>query len=190
MTLRTKLLLGVGILLLAMMVIIYIVPALFIRKEVYNAATEIHSLLIDDRQQLIRSQQHWLENSIYNEKQNNDALLLMIFEEPTRFASIQNTALGSDYELWIELAHVIGFDPTIGFLQAHSPNLSERSAKGGCDNAPRNKSLPSHYSITKQGNPSRHPGLKSGGTHFLLGPSPSPGHANGRWIYPLSAGRS
>ena len=112
MKLRTKLLLGVGLLLFLMVIIMYIVPSFFIRKDVYKAAGEIHALLVEDHQQLVNSQQIWLENTLVFVKQNNDSLLLMLNEMPQLILS---------KNLWSSLAQAVGFDPTIGFMQVHTP---------------------------------------------------------------------
>lgn len=121
MKLRTKLLLGIGILLFAMVIVIYIVPTLFIRRDLRIASGEIRKLLIEEQEQLLRSQQLWLENILVYTKQNNDALLLMYYDEPERFSSLLFTEKNTDYDVWMGLARFSGYTPTIGFLQAHAP---------------------------------------------------------------------
>jgi class 3 adenylate cyclase len=121
MKLRTKLLLGVGLLLFAMAVIMYILPTIFVRKDVHNAADAIHSLLVSEHQQLMRSQQLWLEDSLETIKENNDALLFMMYEEPYFSAGLTFGEKTPDKSIWHNLARIAGYDPSIGFVQVHSP---------------------------------------------------------------------
>lgn len=122
MKLRTKLLLGVGILLLLMVVIMFIVPSYFIRKDVYHATSEIHDLLIKDRRELIESQERWLKDVFAYTKQNNDALLFMLYQEPLFSSKLTFSQKKGEAEVWNNLARVIGYDPSIGLVQAHSPD--------------------------------------------------------------------
>jgi class 3 adenylate cyclase len=124
MKLRTKLLLGVGILLFAMVVILYIVPTFFIRKDVYKAAEDIHQLLIEDQQQLMRTQNVWLHNVLLYTKHNTNALLFMLYEESDADA-FDFVKEGEEDNIWIELARFAGFDPMIGFIQVHSPEQNK-----------------------------------------------------------------
>lgn len=124
MKLRTKLFLGVGLLLFAMAIIMYIVPTIFIRKDVYKAAESIHDLLIKDHQQLVRSQQIWLEEVLEYIKQNNDSLLFMLYEDPQFRTKIAFNGHNNG-EVWIALAHIINYDPSIRFVQAHAPGIKK-----------------------------------------------------------------
>ncbi len=57
MKLTTKLLLGVGLVLLAMAILMYIVPSILIHKDLFRAVDQIQQLLIKDPKQLNHSQQ-------------------------------------------------------------------------------------------------------------------------------------
>lgn len=121
MKLSTKLLLGVGILLLAMAIVMYILPTWLIRRDVYTAANEIHDLLVADHEQLIKSQQVWVKDAMETAKANNNALLFMLYQVP-QFNSRLIIGKNSDKDLWNALATVAGYDPNIGFVQTHSPS--------------------------------------------------------------------
>jgi class 3 adenylate cyclase len=123
MKLQTKLLWGVGILLFLMIVGIYIVPTFFIRRDVSAAADQIQSLLVENQEELIRSQQIWLENTLTYTKQNTNAQLYMIAEEPAKTTSI--TFDTSDYAVWNGLARIAGYNSFIGYLQAHNPDKNK-----------------------------------------------------------------
>lgn len=122
MKLRTKLLLGVGTLLLLMVLIMDIVPSHFIRKDVYHATSEIHDLLIKDRRELEESQETWLKDVFAFSKQNNDALLFMLYQEPLLSSKLTFSQNNGEIGVWNNLARVIGYDPSIGLVQAHSPD--------------------------------------------------------------------
>lgn len=124
MRLRTKLLLGVGILLLSMLITMYILPTYFVRQDVYKAADEIHELLVEDHKELIRSQEVWISDVLSKIKQNINSLLYMIYEEPN-FSSQMTFKKNSNADVWNALARLAGYDPGIGFLQAHSPEMKK-----------------------------------------------------------------
>ena len=120
MKLRTQLLVGVGALLLVMVIVIYLLPTFLVRKDVYEAAEEIHTLLIEDHRQLIRSQKVWLENTLSRTEQSINSLLLMIYERSDFSKSLlfsQNNPLPN---VWNSVARIASYDPEIGFVQAHS----------------------------------------------------------------------
>lgn len=125
MKLRTKLLLGVGLLLFSMVIIMYILPIIFVRRDVYKAATEIHELLIEDHQELIRSQEIWLENIVGSLKQNTDAILFMLYEEPNFSSQLIFDTKNPLVNVWDGIAKIAGYDPDIGFVQAHSPEQNK-----------------------------------------------------------------
>src|ERR1700722_4132575 len=122
MQLRTKLLLGVGLLLFAMAIIMYILPTILIRKDVYKAADEIKKLLLHEHRQLVKSQQLWLEEALGAIKENNNALLFMLDQEPRFSAQFAFGPKNSDATVWHRLARLLGYDPSIAFVQAHSPD--------------------------------------------------------------------
>jgi class 3 adenylate cyclase len=122
MKLRTKLLLGVGMLLFLMVLIMYILPSYFVRKDVYKAAEQIHELLIEEHQRLLRSQQLWIEDALENTKANMNALLFMIEEAPQFNKGLFFDQKDQEGSVWPALARVAGYDPSIGFVQVHAPN--------------------------------------------------------------------
>ena len=125
MKLHTKLFLGVGILLFAMALLMYFVPTWFIRKDVYAATASIRALLIKNNQQLQRSQQTWLKDVLTYIKQNNDALLFMLYEDYKFQAQMGLFRKGEDAAVWESLARIIGYDPSIGIVQAHVPSVNK-----------------------------------------------------------------
>jgi class 3 adenylate cyclase len=123
MKLRSKLLLGIGVLLLGMVIIVYVVPTFFIRKDVYSAADSIHSLLIKDQQELRRAQQIWIEDALEHIKETIDSLLSMVVENPT--IPTQLDFKSQESEIWNILSHITGYEPSIGFVQAHAPSSNK-----------------------------------------------------------------
>ena len=125
MKLRTKLFLGVGILLFAMGLLMYILPISFIRKDVYAATDSIRTLLIKNNQQLQHSQQIWLKDVLTYVKQNNDALLFMLYEDNKFKAQMGLFNNGEDAAVWESLARIVGYDPSIGIVQAYVPGVNK-----------------------------------------------------------------
>ncbi len=125
MKLRTKLFLGVGILLFAMAILMYILPITFIRKDVYTATDSIRTLLIKNNQELQSSQQIWLKDVLTYIKQNNDALLFMLYEDYKFQTQLGLFEKGGDAVVWESLARIIGYDPSIGVVQAHAPGVNK-----------------------------------------------------------------
>lgn len=125
MKLRTKLLLGVGLLLFAMALIMYLLPTIFIRRDVYKAADEIHHLLIEEHHHLIQSQQLWLQEALIAAKANNSSLLLMLYQEPNFSDRLLFGSKNQASHVWGGLAQLIGFSPSIGFAQIHNPNTNQ-----------------------------------------------------------------
>ncbi|MFC2049424.1 adenylate/guanylate cyclase domain-containing protein [Chlamydiota bacterium] len=128
MKLRTKLFLGVGLLLFAMAIIMYIVPTFFIRADIRKAADSIHNLLIKEHQQHVRSQKIWLEDVLWHTKENNDAKLLYLYDDPNLTAQLTFSEKNNDPAVWKALSHLIGYDPSIGFAQVHAPALKKSAA--------------------------------------------------------------
>ncbi|NGX60898.1 MAG: Adenylate cyclase 2 [Chlamydiae bacterium] len=125
MKLRSKLLLGVGILLLLMVVILYFVPVFFAKKDVQETTAQVHELLIKSHLQLVKNQQAWLANLMDKTKQDLNAVLFMLYEQKSLS---KNLAFSKDTPatlVWNGLAKIAGYNPDIGFLQAHSPDLGE-----------------------------------------------------------------
>lgn len=121
MRLRTKLLVGVGILLLALVALMYSLPTYFIRKDIYQASEKIHALLMEEHNELIRSQAVWLKNTLGRIKQNINSLLYLLYEEPTFSSKLVFSPSNSDLNVWNSAATLSGYDPSIGFIQIHSP---------------------------------------------------------------------
>ena len=94
-------------------------------KTFYLAANEIHELLISEHQQLIRSQQVWLQDALESTKENTDALLFMLYEAPNFRSELTFGQEKSDKDVWLGLSRIIGYDPNIGFAQAHDPHLNK-----------------------------------------------------------------
>lgn len=128
MKLRTKLLFGVGLLLFAMVVIMYLLPTIFVRKDVYKAADEIHGLFVFEQNQLLHSQQLWLEDAFARNKENLDAILLMLNEMPNYLQELHFNEKNPDKNVWIGLARTVSYDPSIGFVQSHNPELNKTAA--------------------------------------------------------------
>ncbi len=125
MKLRTKLLLGVGLLLFAMVIVMYSLPAYLVQKDIYTAATSIHELLIEDHRQLVRSQQLWLRDEVGRSAQNIDSILFMIYEEPSFASTLLFNQENSVVNVWRGISRIAGYDPEIGFVQAHSPRANQ-----------------------------------------------------------------
>lgn len=121
MKLRTKLLLGVGILLFAMAVITFLLPLYFVRKDVKIAQKEIHELLNQEHNELRRSQKLWLEDELRQITLQVDAMLSVVAEEP----AIGKTVEFGKTAIWGGLANLIASDPQLGFIQAHAPSQKE-----------------------------------------------------------------
>ncbi len=121
MKLRTKLLLGVGILLLAMVIAMYLLPTYLVHKDIYKAADQIHGLLIEDQNQLVKSQQLWLEDALGGIVQNINSILFMLYEEGVYLSKLVFTKDNPAVNVWDGIARMAGYDPQIGFIQAHSP---------------------------------------------------------------------
>lgn len=125
MKLRTRLLLGVGILLFAMVVVMYILPTYFVRKDVYKAADQIEELLLEEHQELVKSQELWLRDEINQITENIDSILFMLNEDSALATSLDFSADKSGISVWNGIARVSGYDPEIGFIQAHAPSLNQ-----------------------------------------------------------------
>jgi len=125
MKLRSKLFLGVGLLFLAMTILMYFVPILFIRKDVARATREINGLLIKDHQELASTQKTWLKSVLDYIKQNIDSLLFSIHEDNRLSQKIDFEKQNSSKEIWSALARIIAYDPSVGFVQAHAPQLNQ-----------------------------------------------------------------
>lgn len=125
MKLRTKLLLGVGLLLFSMVIVMYILPTFFVRKDVYAAADQIHALLVKEHQKLIESQQLWLENELSRTIQNINSILFMLSEESDLSKKLVFTKDNAPLNVWEGVARISGYDPDIGFVQAHSPEANQ-----------------------------------------------------------------
>lgn len=125
MKLRTKLLLGVGLLLFLMVIVMYILPTFFVRRDVYAAADQIHTLLIKEHRKLIQSQKLWLDNELERTIQNINSILFMISEQPDFSKSLTFAKNNSLLNVWEGLTRVLGYDPEIGFIQAHSPEAKQ-----------------------------------------------------------------
>ncbi len=118
MKLRSKLLLGVGILLLGMAIIIYILPIFFIREDVHRAAEQVQSLLIEEHKALARSQQAWVKDEVQHMTQNINSMLLTLYEDPT-FAHSLSLTDDKELETWKLMAEASAFDPEVGLIQIH-----------------------------------------------------------------------
>ncbi len=125
MKLRTKLLLGVGILLFAMVVVMYSLPAYLVQKDVDTTASSIHELLIEDHRQLVRNQQLWLRDTVGRSAQNIDSILFMIYEEPGFASTLLFNEENPLINVWRGIGRIAGYDPDIGFVQAHSPKTNQ-----------------------------------------------------------------
>lgn len=118
MQLKTKLLLGVGLLLFIMAMLMYFLPIRFVRQDIYKAADAIHHLLIAEHQQLIASQQKWLADEFRRAKENTNALLFMVYEDAQikeKLTSSQST----DETVWQILMHIAALNQDVGFVQFH-----------------------------------------------------------------------
>lgn len=121
MKLRTKLLLGVGLLFVALTAILYLLPTFLVKRDVYLAAEQIHALLVGEHDRFIRSQREWLGNELRQTQETIDSLLTILHEEPLIGSSLAFTPGKSSVNVWDGLARVVSFDPSIGFIQAHAP---------------------------------------------------------------------
>lgn len=125
MKLRTKLILGVGFLFVALVAILSLLPTFLVKRDVYLAAEQIHALLIDEHERFIKSQREWLSNELRQTQETIDSLLTILHKEPLIGSSITFTPGKSSVEVWEALARVVSFDPAIGFIQAHVPGKGE-----------------------------------------------------------------
>jgi len=128
MKLRTKLFLGVGILFLLMIIIMYILPIYFVRRDVYKAADEIHELLLEERQELVRNQKIWAENVVESIKQNLDAILMMLYVEKP-FSTMEFKEVKSG--LFLKNAALIGDKLYVVYSTRDHPELYIYNAKSG-----------------------------------------------------------
>lgn len=120
MKLRTKVLLGVVLLFIAMAVIMYILPAYLVRKDVYKAADEIHAFVLADHELLVKSQEIWLSDTLVRVSENLNSLLLMIYKEKDLSALLQLDDNNPITNVWDKATQIAGFDPAVGFVQLHS----------------------------------------------------------------------
>lgn len=125
MKLRTKLLLGVGILLLIMAILMYTLPTYFIREDLSKTTQQIHDLLVQDHEQLLKSQQLWLSEVFERYQANANSILFVLNEEPSFSSRLAFTKDNPLIHVWEGIARVAGFDPDIGFVQAHSTEQNE-----------------------------------------------------------------
>lgn len=99
-----------------MAVLLYVIPLIFVRREVSKAASSIHQLLVYEHLHLLKSQRIWLNDALEATKENNNALLYMLHEMSLEKGEIT-------YEnIWLKLARISEYDPMIGFAQAYLPN--------------------------------------------------------------------
>ena len=108
-----------------MAILMYTLPISFIRKDVFAATDHIRDLLIKSNQDLQNSQQIWLHDVLAYIKQNNDALLFMLHEDRKFKEHMEGLKNGNEAEVWASLARIIGYDPSIGIVQAHSPKINK-----------------------------------------------------------------
>ncbi|MEZ5315275.1 MAG: adenylate/guanylate cyclase domain-containing protein [Chlamydiales bacterium] len=125
MKLSTKLLLGVGLLLCGMVVLTYILPACFVKQDVYAAAEHIHSLLIKEHRKLVESQKHSLNAEIDRTVQNINSILFMLGEENSFSNHLLLKEENPLLNVWKGAADLAGYDPEIGFVQIHSPDQNQ-----------------------------------------------------------------
>lgn len=117
MKLRNKLLLVVAILFFCMIFMMYVLPTIFIRKDVFKAAEKIHELLIEDRDELAVSQSKWLSDTVDRTVQNIDAILLMLYQQKDLHEKLKFSS--SELDVWTSAARLLGFDPEIDLIQVH-----------------------------------------------------------------------
>lgn len=125
MKLLPKLFLGVGILLLAMVAALYFLPIFFIRKDVDKAALTMQNLLIEDQQELARTQQVWVRNELNSTEQNIESILAILYEDDTLSSKIVMSGENSLENVWYAMGQIAGYDPEIGFIQVHSPEKNQ-----------------------------------------------------------------
>ncbi|MCC5832236.1 MAG: adenylate/guanylate cyclase domain-containing protein [Chlamydiales bacterium] len=125
MKLRTKLLLGVGLLFFLMAIVMYFLPTFLVRRDVVTAADQVHALLIKEHRQLLKSQELWLENESRRTLQNLNSILYILYEEPAFSDTLVFKKNNSLLNVWQGVARVAGYDPEIGFVQAHSPKINQ-----------------------------------------------------------------
>lgn len=159
MKLQAKLLLGVGVLLVSMIIVMYILPAYFVKRDVDRATDEVHSLLVENLLQPVHTQQIWLEDILSRVKQNIDSLLLMIFDQ-----ELHGPQPSSETEFWKKMTTIGGYDPDIGLIQMHS-TLSGKTFVLAIDSA-RFHPTSTLLKEEKMAFFTLHDGVKS---HFYLG---------------------
>lgn len=124
MKLRTKILLGVGVLLFFMVITMYILPAFFVKKDVFKAANEIHDLIIEGQKELLESQKTWMTLAYEKTKQNMNAILYMLYEMKSMSSELILSDQNSMSKVWLSMINVAALDPDVAFVQTHS--LSEK----------------------------------------------------------------
>jgi class 3 adenylate cyclase len=117
MKLRTKLLIGVAIVLVSFAILTYFLPHYFVKYDVDKSTEQIDELLEAEQLRLLRSQKIWLQQVLAHMKNNIDAMLLLINQEPELKARLRFQ--DQERALWGTLAELIGYDPEIGFIQLH-----------------------------------------------------------------------
>ncbi len=121
MKLVTKLLLGIGVLLLVMVVVMYLFPIIFIGRDVDIATRKIQKLLQEEHQKLLEGRRVSLKNAIERVQINVNTFLSTIYRRKELLEELAFSPTNPLINSWNALSRISSYSADVGFIQLHSP---------------------------------------------------------------------